>query len=143
MRKPRTSLLALLAALVLGAVSSCGGGVGAVLAGYYINDLWGTETSTISIMNAYSTLHLAVDEEFQLRVLHRQIRDDSLGRKYYYEEEVTAECRYTSSNSSVVTVDSEGRLIALAPGVATVSVLFNLPLQKADQAKLTVVVGSP
>lgn len=146
MRKPRTSLLALLAgALVLVAASSCwgGAGAGAVLAGYYLNDLYGTETSTISIMNAYGTLHLAVDEEFQLRILHRQIRDDSMGRKYYYEEEVTVECRYTSSDSSVVAVDADGLLRGLAPGAANVSVLFNLPLQKADQARLTVVVGNP
>lgn len=146
MRKARTSLLAALgAAVLLAAASSCGGGagVGAVLAGYYLNDLWGTETSTISIMNAYGTLHLDVDEEFQLRILHRQIREDSVGRRYYYEEEVTDDCRYTSSNSSVVIIDAGGRMKAVAAGVATVSVLFDLPLQKADQARLTVVVGSP
>lgn len=124
------------------ALSGCSGGsAGGVLFGYALDELFGTETSTISVDNVVGTLYLQEEERFQLRILHRQLRDESYGYgRYYYEEYVTDECDYTSSDPGVAYVLGDGLVVAANPGRAVISVKFDLLLQKADQTHLTVVV---
>ena len=133
-------MLALLLSTV--ALSGCGGGsIGGILIGYTLDELFGTETSTISVDNVAGTLYLREGEEFQLRILHRQLRDDSYGYgRYYYEEYVTDECDFSSSDPGVAYVLGDGLVVAAKPGRTVISVKFDLLLQKADQARLTVVV---
>jgi len=139
-------LAAGIAFAVLTMATSCSGG-GGIVAAYVLDELFGTETSTIYIDNAFRRLTLEVGEEFPLRIIHRQLRDGSgwsgsggYGDRYYYEEEVSDECSYTTSEPTVVGVDDIGILYALAPGTAIISVKFDLPLQKADFTSLTVTV---
>lgn len=133
-------VLALVACSV--ALSGCSGGsIGGILIGYTLDELYGTETSTISVDNVVGTLHLREEERFQLRILHRQLRDRSYGYgRYYYEEYVTDECDYSSSNPGVAYVLGDGLVVAANPGRTVISVKFDLLLQKADQTHLTVVV---
>ncbi len=124
--------------------ASCGGGnASAIFTAALLDELFGTERSSIYVENAVSRINLKVGEEFQLRVIHRQIRSDSYygyyGR-YYYEEDVTEESDYSSSNPSVAGVSSDGLIIGIGPGTAEVSVKFDLPLQKADKTSIEVVV---
>jgi len=125
-------------------VPSCGGGdAGTLITIAVLDELFGTERSSIFIENAVSSVSLKVGEEFQLRVIHRQLRDYPTGygySRYYYEEEVTDECDYSTDNPLVAGVTSSGRIIAIAPGNAKISVKFKGFLQKADFAYLDVVV---
>ena len=123
---------------------SCGGGdAGTLITIAVLDELFGTERSSIFIENAVSSVSLKVGEEFQLRVVHRQLREYPTGygySRYYYEEEVTDECDYSSDNPQVAGVTSDGRIIAVAPGKAKISVKFRGFLQKADFTYLDVVV---
>ncbi len=134
------ALVALLAGTL--ALGGCGSGAaGGILVGYALDELFGTETSTISVDNVAGVLYLLPDEQFQLRILHRQLRDDGYGYgRYYYEEYVTDECEYKSSAPDVAYVLGDGLVVAVGPGTAVISVKFDLVLQKADQTRLTVVV---
>ncbi|OPX21476.1 MAG: hypothetical protein B1H03_06540 [Planctomycetales bacterium 4484_113] len=147
----RVLTLAVMVALALAGVAvistSCSSGGGGIVAAYVLDEIFGTETSTIYIDNAFRRLTLEVGEEFPLRIIHRQLRDGSgwsgsggYGDRYYYEEEVSDECSYTTSDPTVVGVDDIGILYALSPGTAIISVKFDLPLQKADFTSLTVTV---
>lgn len=135
-------VLALVACSV--ALSGCSrGSIGGILIGYTLDELYGTETSTISVDNVVGTLYLQEEERFQLRILHRQLRDHAQWRgygRYYYEEYVTEECDYSSSDPGVAYVLGDGLVVAANPGRTVISVKFDLLLQKADQAHLTVVV---
>ena len=135
--------VALAAAGVAATATSCSGG-GAIVTAMLLDELFGTEHSTIYIDNAFRKLTLTVGEEFPLRIVHRQLRDSGgpgyYDDRYYYEEEVSDDCSYTSSDPEVVGVDDIGILYALAPGTAVISVKFDLLLQKADFASLTVTV---
>ncbi len=129
--------------LLLGvlALSGCGGGTSpaGILLWYALDEAFGTETSTISVENAVGTLYLREGEWFQLRILHRQLRDQDRGR-YYYEEYVTDECEYTSSAPGVAYVRDDGLVVAAGPGTADISGKFDLWVQKADFCELKVVV---
>ncbi len=126
--------------------ASCGGGrSGAILTIALLDELFGTERSSIYVDNAVSRITLSKGEEFQLRIIHRQIRQDtySLGYgygRYYYEEDVTEESDYYSSNPNVASVSSDGLITAISPGRAVISVKFDLLLQKADQTSIEVIV---
>jgi len=135
------TLTALALAACLVALGGCGGSAGGILAGYALDELFGTETSTISVDNVVGTLYLRPEDQFQLRILHRQLRDQSYGYgRYYYEEYVTEECDYSSSDPGVAYVVGDGLVVAANPGRVVISVKFDLLLQKADQTRLTVVV---
>jgi hypothetical protein len=128
--------LALIAAAML---SSCASTVGAILVGMAFDELSGVETSKIDFTNVAGVLYLQEGEQFYLQVLHRQLLDSSYGRDYY-EEFVTEECKFYSSDSSVAVVEADGLVFAKGKGTATITAVFKLALQKADQARLTVVV---
>lgn len=134
--------MAIALAVCVAALSGCGGGsIGGILIGYTLDELFGTETSTISVDNVVGTLYMEEEESFQLRILHRQLREETYGYgRYYYEEYVTDECDYSSSDPGIAYVVGDGLVVAAGPGRAVISVKFDLLLQKADQTHLTVVV---
>ncbi len=137
-----TVLPALLLMFALASMSSCSSG-GALVTTLILDQLYGMERSSIYVENAYRKITLHVGDEFQLRVIHRQIREGFGGigsSRYYYEEDVTEECEYFSSNGQVAAVDQSGLIVALNPGLTTIHIKFDLPLQKADQTSIDVEV---
>lgn len=133
---------------VAATATSCSGG-GGIVAAILLDEMFGTETSTIYIDNAFRRLTLEVGEEFPLRIIHRQLRDSgglggyggySYRDRYYYEEEVSDECSYTTDAPAVALVDDIGIISARMPGTAIISVKFDLWHQRADFTKLEVTV---
>ncbi len=133
-------LLGLLLAAALLPLSGCGSAMGNIFLGLAYNRIMSVETSRITVENVPGVLYLHEGDTHQLEIMHRQLLDNDYGRTYY-EEWVTNECDYFTSAPSIVSVSMDGRITALIRGTATVTALFKLPLQKADQAHLTVVVG--
>lgn len=113
--------------------------MGNVFLGLAYDRLMSVETSRITVENVPGVLYLGVGDTFQLVIMHRQLLDNNYGRTYY-EEYVTNECSYYTSAPLIVSVDANGRLTAIGKGTANITAKFDLPLQKADQAHLTVVV---
>lgn len=119
--------------------AGCEGAMGSLVMGLAYDELMGIETSRISFENVGGALYMDEGSAFQLQVMHRQLIDSRYGRNYY-EEWVTDECSYYTSAPSVASVTADGRVLAIGKGTAVITAVFKLPLQKADQARLTVVV---
>lgn len=132
-------LTGLLLAVTLLSLSSCGSGMGNIFLGLAYDRLMSVETSRITVENVPGVLYLHKGDTYQLEIMHRQLLDNDYGRTYY-EEYVTNECSYYTSAPMIVSADANGRLTALGKGTANITAKFDLPLQKADQAHLTVVV---
>jgi hypothetical protein len=139
MRRSYKTYIILLSLLALLPIAGCGGAMGDVILGLAYDELMSVETSRITVENVAGVLYLHEGDTYQLEIMHRQLLDNDYGRTYY-EEYVTAECSYYTSSPLIVSIDSNGRLTAVGKGTANITAKFDLPLQKADQAHLTVVV---
>lgn len=113
--------------------------MGSIFLGLAYDRLMSIETSRITIENVPGVLYMRKGDTYQLEIMHRQLLDNDYGRTYY-EEYVTNECSYYTNAPDIVSVDVNGRLTAVGKGIANIIAKFDLPLQKADQAHLTVIV---
>ncbi len=139
MKPIRLIAVALIASISLLLLSGCSSAIGGIFIGLAYDQLMSVETSRINVENVSGVLYLRQGESFQLQIMHRQLIDNNYGRTYY-EEYVTEECSYYTSAPLVARVSRSGQIEAISRGTATISAVFKLPLQKADQAHLTVVV---
>jgi hypothetical protein len=132
-------VLGFLSLLMLSPLAGCGGAMGNIFLGLAYNRLMSVETSRITVENVAGVLYLHEGDTFQIEIMHRQLLDNDYGRTYY-EEYVTNECSYYTSAPLIVSADANGCVTALGKGTANITAKFDLPLQKADQAHLMVVV---
>jgi hypothetical protein len=139
MKQFHKTFIILMSLLALLPIAGCGGAMGDIFLGLAYDRLMSVETSRITIENVPGVLYLSEGDTFQLEIMHRQLLDNDYGRTYY-EEWVTGECSYYTSAPLIVSIDTYGRLTAVGKGTANITAKFDLPLQKADQAHLTVIV---